>query len=81
MRIVIVGKKDDKRIVRWSRVVPLALSLSFLLGCGTGFIYQMLSGQWDVRSTVLGAIMGIVVVGAGLINSLKTPVAKLSDIE
>jgi hypothetical protein len=81
MWIVIVGKKDETRIIRWSRVAGLALGLSLILGFLTGYVYRLLSGEWDPLPCLLGVSGGIVVVGVGLVNALNTPMNRLAPVK
>ena len=81
MRIVLVGKKDEKRIIRWSRVAGLALGLSLILGFWTGYVYRLLSGTWDPVPCLLGVFGGTVVVGIGVVNGLRTSMKRLVPVK
>jgi|GEM_PF-2651463 len=81
MEIVIVGKRGEQRVVLWGRVVLLALILSAALGLGTGALYRVLSGAWEPVPFVLGAFLGLVVVGTGVVRSIKEPLQNLKTLE
>jgi hypothetical protein len=81
MRIAIVGKKDEKQVIRWSRVAGLVLGLSLFLGFVSGYAYRLLSGEWHPLPYLLGVFGGIVVVGVGLVNALKTPMNRLTPLK
>jgi hypothetical protein len=77
MQIVIVGRRNEKPVIRWAGVIPLAIVLSAVIGFVSGFTYRMLSGQWDAKSIMLGAFGAITVVGGAVVKGLKTPLSEL----
>ena len=65
VRIVLVGRRKDKRVVRWSSVVCLTLALSLVIGGMSGLLYFALSGSFSFSSeAVLLGIFGSVIVVA-----------------
>jgi ABC-type transport system involved in multi-copper enzyme maturation permease subunit len=80
MRIVIVGQKNGKAVVCWSKYLALTLVLSLVMGAGVGFVYYMLSGQWSYGATVYGAMIGFGMPGLALMCGLKTAPDKLTPL-
>lgn len=81
MGIVIVGKRGERRVVLWGRVVLLALILSAAMGLGTGVLYRVLSDAWEPVPFVLGAFLGFVVVGTAVVRGIKEPLQNLRTLE
>jgi hypothetical protein len=81
MRIVLVGRKNGKAVIRWPQYLSLSLVLSFVIGAGVGSVFYMLSGHWSHGATLCGIIIGIGITGLGLINGLRTPTEKLTPID
>jgi hypothetical protein len=81
MQIVIVGKRNEKPVIRWAGVIPLAVFTSLLAGLSAGGIHRIRSGQWDARSIMAGAFLGLLIVSFAVGSSLKTPLAKLRALE
>ena len=69
---MIVGKGDERRIIRGSRVVAVGVVLALFVGCGAGVVQEMLSGAWEVRPGLLGIAFGVGIAGVGLRNGVKT---------
>jgi len=80
MQVVLVGQQNGRRRVRWSTAIWLALLLGFVLGVVGSITYLLIAGQWSVYAALIAAMGGIVVVGVGLIRSLKTPIDKLTPL-
>jgi hypothetical protein len=80
MRIVIVGEKNGKPVIRWPQYLGLSLALSVIVGGGEGIGYYLLAGAWSHLAAMHGASMGLVVVGVGLISGLRTPPDKLTPV-
>lgn len=81
MEIIIVGKRGEKRVIRWSRAVGLALVIAVIMGSGGVAGYRVLAGVWDLQPAFLGVLGAVVVVGVGTLTGLKTPLDKLRTIE
>ena len=81
MKIVLVGKRGEERIIRWSRVVGLSLVLAAIVGIGMAVGYRALSGVWQLKPALLGIVFGALVVGVGTLNGLKTPLSKLRTVK
>jgi len=62
-------------------VAGLVLGLSLFLGFVSGYAYRLLSGEWHPLPYLLGVFGGIVVVGVGLVNALKTPMNRLTPLK
>ncbi|HUV04986.1 MAG TPA: hypothetical protein VMX94_07735 [Armatimonadota bacterium] len=81
MRIVLVGRRKDKRVVRWPSVVYLTLALSLVVGGGSGLVYFALSGSFSSEAVLLGIFGSVIVVGTGLYRGLTTPIDSLTNLE
>jgi hypothetical protein len=80
MQVVLVGQQNGSRRVRWMTTIGLALLLAFVLGVVGSLMYFVLAGQWSVLAALLPAMGGVVVVGVGLVRTLKTPAEKLTPL-
>lgn len=81
MNVVIVGKRNGKRIIRWSRLLGLTGVLALALGAGIGFGYSLLAGQWSALPVLFGILGAIIASGTGLLNGLKCPLEKLTPLD
>ena len=81
VRIVLVGRRKDKRVVRWPSVVCLTLALSLILGGGIGLVYFALSGSYSSMAVLLGIFGSVIIVGIGLCRGLTTPIDSLTNLE
>lgn len=80
MRIVIVGQKDGKAVIRWPQYLGLSCALSMVVGLGAVAGFYLLAGSWSHIPLVLGLVMGASVVGVGLVTGLRTPPDKLTPV-
>ncbi|MDQ0290035.1 MAG: hypothetical protein WC340_17365 [Kiritimatiellia bacterium] len=76
MKIVIVGERNGKAVVRWPQFLVLALVLSLVIGIGIGAVFYLLAGQWSHISTLVGIVIGAGIAGLGLIQGLRTAPGK-----
>lgn len=81
MRVVIVGQRNGKAVVRWRQCLGLSFVLSMVMGIGTGLVCYLLAGRWSHAPVLFGIVVGAGIVGVGLINSLRTPPDRLSPID
>ena len=81
MKVVIVGRKDGARTIRWWALLSLSTVLALIVGAGMGFGYRLLAGQWNHLPVLLGIAMGISVAGIGLLNGLRSPLDELTPLE
>jgi len=81
MRVVLVGEKNGKQVVRWPQCLGLLCALSVFIGLSTGMTNYLLAGSWSPLAIVLGVFGASIVVGTGVINGMRvrpdnlTPVA------
>lgn len=80
--LILVAKKDGKKVILWPRVLLLtaALWLFFSLGIGAG--YSLLRGEWDIFSDVplfMSNIISIGFVFMAVNEGLRTPLDLLED--
>jgi hypothetical protein len=81
MHIVIVGQRNGKAVVQWSRFLGLALVLSMVLGLGTGLVFFLLAGRWSHTPVLSGLLIGAGIALGGLITGLRTPPERLSPLD
>ena len=81
MNVVIVGKRNGKRLIRWSQFLGLTGALALAIGVGIGFVYSLLAGQWRAFPVLFGILGAIIVSGTGLLNGLKCPLEKLTPLD
>ena len=81
MNVVIVGKRDGKRVIRWPQLMGLSVVLAAVFGLGVGFVYSLLVGQWEPWPVLFGIGMGVSLTGAGLLNGLRCPLEKLTPCD
>lgn len=81
MRVVIVGQKNGKPVIRWPQYLGLSLTLSLVVGIGIGTVFFLLAGHWSHAATLYGVVVGAGIVGLGLINGLRTSPGKLSPLD
>jgi hypothetical protein len=81
MKIVMVGKKNGKRNIRWTRFLGLTTALASAIGLWTGFLYWLVVGEWKVLPVLLGVWGAIIMSGTVLAGELKYPLAKLPPLD
>jgi hypothetical protein len=79
MKIIVVGRANNRAVVCWRNVVPLMIILAAVLGFGTAITHWLLSDVWSVRSAMLGICLAAGIVGGGVIRGLQTPVDQLIE--
>lgn len=80
MRIVIVGRRNGKAVVRWPQFLGLGVVLSLVLGLGTGLVFCLLAGRWSPLPVVFGVFWGTGMAALGVIGGLRTPTDRLTPI-
>ena len=78
MKLVIVGNKDGKHKVLWLNYFILLILAALITGFGTGLAFYFLAHRWNHSSVMFGLFIGVSTISVGLINSLRTPVKKLT---
>ncbi len=81
MRIVLVGKRDGNRVVRWWNLLGLCVVLSILLGAGMGGFDYLLAGQGSHVPVLLGIGMGALLSSLGLLSGLICPLDQLQTLK
>ena len=81
MRVVIVGRRNGKAVIQWSRFLGLALVLSLVFGLGTGLVFFLLAGHWSHKVVLSGIAIGAGMVSIALFAGLTTPPEKLSPLD
>lgn len=81
MRIVLVGQKSEKAVIRWPQCLGLCFALSVVLGLGMGLAFAFFAGYWSLKPVLLGITGAVTVVGVGVLNGLTTPPHKLTPID
>jgi len=80
MNIIIVGRRAEKRQVRWLAFLTLAITLFFFVGLCSGATYFLLCGRWSHAAVLAGGLVGISVVVVGLYSGLTSPLEKLREL-
>jgi len=81
MRIIIVGQRNGKAVVQWSRFLGLAIVLGLVFGLGSGFLYSLLAGHWSHDVVLSGIGIGVAMVSLALFAGLTTPPEKLPPLD
>jgi hypothetical protein len=81
MRIVLVGQRQGKCVVRWANCLALGLCLSLTMGLGVGGVYYLLSGSWSHGTVLYGIAAGVGMAAFGLIRGLAAPVNQLTALD
>jgi hypothetical protein len=81
MKIVLVGKRDGKRVVRWRNLLGLSAVLSMLLGSAMGGFYYLLAGQGSHLPVFLGIGMGVALSSFGVLSGLICPLDQLQALK
>ena len=80
--IVLVGKRDGNKVILWPNVVLLTVALWLLFSLGTGLVYSLLCGRWDVFSKdtfFMGTVMSLGFMFIIVREGLKTPPDQLTE--
>jgi len=80
MRIVLVGQRNGKPVIRWPQYLGLSFVLSMVVGFGSGAVFYLLAGRWSHGTVLYGIAIGLGIASVGLINGLRTPPEKLTPI-
>ena len=81
MRIVLVGRKDGERVIRWMSFLGLGMCLCLVMGVGVGGVFYLLSGRWSHGAVIYGIAMGVGVMMIGLIRGLVVSVDELEELD
>jgi len=81
MRIIIVGQRNGKAVVQWSRFLGLAIVLSMIWGLGAGFVFSVFAGYWSHKVVLTGIACGAAMVSIVLLIGLRTPPEKLTPLD
>jgi len=81
MRVVLVGEREGRTVVRWPQVVGLGFVLSMILGLGMGSVYYMLAERWSHFPALMGIACGVTMVLVGVVEGLTTPPDKLTRLD
>ena len=80
MRIILVGQRDGKRIVRWARLFWLGFALGMIGMYGPGALFYLLTGHSSDHVGFLGLFIGIGIVLSPVSRSMLKPVQELPPI-
>ena len=79
--IIIVGRRDGKRVIRWPAVITLGITISLIMGLGASGVYYLLSGRWSPVVILYIGLMGIGGVAVGVYDGLKTAPEELTELK
>ena len=79
--IIIVGRRDGKRVIRWPAVITLGITISLITGLGASGVYYLLSGRWSPIVILYAGLMGIGGVAVGVYDGLKTAPEELTELK
>ena len=81
MAIIIMGKKGDKRKIRWFLFMVLTFVVATITGLGSGCTFYLLSGRWSHSSVIFGITVAILMMYSRLVIGLRTPIDKLRELK
>ena len=81
MRIVIMGRKNGKRIIRWPQLPAVYLMLVLLMGVIGAGTYRLISGEWKLGPVLILIPLVCGILGSGLGRSLKRPIEELESLD
>jgi len=81
MRVVLVGQKNGKAVIRWPQYACLSFVLSMFVGMWAGGTFYLVAGRWSHDAVLYGIAIGLGIVGVGLLKGLRTPPDRLSPID
>ena len=81
MRIVLVGRKENRRAIKWAHYFVVGFCLCLVLGTGIGCVFRLLSGQWNHGAVFYGIALGLGVMAIALRKGLATPIDELPPLE
>jgi len=81
MSIIIVGRKGNQRQVQWFNFFAMVFVLGMMTGLVSGGVYYLLCGIWSHTAVLLGIIIGVGILSAGLITGLRIPIDKLQELK
>jgi uncharacterized Tic20 family protein len=77
--IVLVSKREGKRVINWRSTGMLFIVVSFFSLLGTEGVYYLLAGRPSRLAVVISFVIAIVFVLAAIYQGLKTPVEDLRE--
>jgi hypothetical protein len=81
MRIVLVGKANGHRQVRWGVALLLACVLGILCSLFATAIYFAVSGTFSVPTAMIAFFGPLITVGCGIQSALKLPIEQLMPLD
>jgi len=80
MQIIIVGRRGQKRQIRWLAFLTLAITAGLIAGLSSGGVYFLLCGLWSFKAVIFGGFMGVGMVTWGLYRGYTSPLERLSEL-
>jgi hypothetical protein len=80
MKIVIVGRLNERRHVRWVAALLLSCALGIFGAAVASAVYFVLCGAFSPIAAIIGFWGPFITVGVGIQNALRTPVERLSPL-
>jgi hypothetical protein len=80
MSVIIVGRLNGRRHVRWATALLLGCALGILGAAAAAAVYFLLCGAFSPLAALIGFWGPFITVGVGIQNALRTPVERLSPL-
>ncbi len=81
MRVVIVGNRNGKAVVRWPQYLGLSFFFAMVFGFGSSVAMFLTTHRWSPKIVLFGIGFGAAIVSLGLIQGLLTPPERLTAID
>jgi hypothetical protein len=77
MRVVLVGRRGDKRVILWGNFLKTGFILILLSGALTTLAYVTLAQRWNPAVPIRGLLGGLGIAVILLVVGLLTPLKQL----
>jgi hypothetical protein len=80
MNIVLVGRSNGRREIRWGAAFILACALGVFCAAVAAVTYYAFSGQFSFLATAIGFIGPFITIGIGIQQALRLPIERLTPL-
>lgn len=81
MGIILVGRLDGRRHIRWSSAVVVSCALGVFSAAVAAATYYSLSGQLSLPAALVGFVGPFITVGAGIRQGLHLPIEQHAALD